>query len=73
MLNKSSDRPKQFYRGYDVYDPEYVGFVSTDAAARESSFLLDTTVEGNDNSGHEFGTDLNASDKKSLIEYLKTL
>ena len=73
LLNKSSDRPKQFYRGYDVYDPEYVGFVSTDAAARESSFLLDTTVEGNDNSGHEFGTDLNASDKKSLIEYLKTL
>ena len=62
-----------FYRGYDVYDPENVGFVSTDAAATESSFLLDTTVEGNDNIGHEFGTELSAGDKKSLIEYLKTL
>ncbi|MEM7594072.1 MAG: c-type cytochrome [Cyanobacteria bacterium P01_A01_bin.83] len=73
LLNKSSDRPKQFYRGYDVYDPEHVGFISTSAAAIESSFLLDTTVKGNDNSGHEFGTELNTADKKSLIEYLKTL
>ena len=73
LLNKPSDRPKQFYRGYDVYDRDRVGFISTEAAAAESSFLLDTTVKGNGNSGHEFGTELNAGDKKSLIEYLKTL
>ena len=73
LLNKSSDRPKRFYRGYDVYDPENVGFISNDTAANEFSFLVDTTVKGNDNSGHEFGTDLNEGDKKSLLEYLKTL
>ena len=73
LLNKPSDRPKQFYRGYDVYDQDLVGFISNDAAAQKSSFLLDTTVQGNDNSGHEFGTELNVGDKKSLIEYLKTL
>ena len=73
LLNKASDRPKQFYRGYDVYDQERVGFISTDSAAQESSFLFDTSVQGNGNSGHEFGTDLNAGDKNSLVEYLKTL
>ena len=73
LLNKPSDRPKQFYRGYDVYDQDRVGFISSGAAAKKSGFLVDTTVKGNDNSGHEFGTELNLEDKKSLIEYLKTL
>ena len=73
LLNKPSDRPKKFYRGYDVYDREHVGFISTDAAATRTSFLVDTTVEGNGNSGHEFGIELNKADQKSLIEYLKTL
>ncbi len=73
LLKSPGDRPKQFYRGYDVYDQENVGFISTAETTRGSSFLLDTTVEGNDNSGHDFGTELNAGDKQSLIEYLKTL
>lgn len=73
LLTKPSDRPKQFYRGYDVYDQKNVGFVSTTEAATKSSFLLDTTIQGNGNSGHDFGTDLKLSDKNALLEYLKTL
>ena len=73
LLKEASDRPKQFYRGYDVYDPDKVGFISTEDAAKESSFLLDTTIKGNGNSGHEFGTNLTRSDKNALLEYLKTL
>ena len=73
LLKKPSDRPKQFYRGYDVYDSENVGFVSTAEAATRSSFLVDTNVVGNANSGHNFGTELDIGDKKALVEYLKTL
>ncbi|MEM8829571.1 MAG: cytochrome c [Cyanobacteria bacterium P01_G01_bin.19] len=73
LLKQPEDRPQQFYRGYDVYDSNNVGFVSTAEAAQESNFLVDTNVEGNDNSGHNFGTELSAGDKKSLVEYLKTL
>ena len=73
LLEKESDRPKQFYRGYDLYDPNNVGFISTKEAATESSFLVDTAIEGNGNEGHDFGTDLKARDKDALVEYLKTL
>ena len=72
LLTKPSDRPKQFYRGYDLYDQEKVGFIST-AAATDSSFLLDTTIEGNSNRGHDFGTDLPESEQDALVEFLKTL
>ncbi len=73
LLKKPEERPKQFHRGYDVYDPDKVGFVSTAEATTESSFLVDSNVEGNGNGGHNFGTELSAGDKKSLVEYLKTL
>jgi hypothetical protein len=36
-------------------------------------FPLDTRLPGNANTGHLFGTDLPAADKRALIEYLKTL
>ena len=73
LLLESGDRPKQFYRGYDVYDLDRVGFISTGEAAQRSSFLVDTSIEGNGNSGHEFGTNLKENDKDALVEYLKTL
>ena len=73
LLTKTSDRPKQFYRGYDVYDRDKVGFVSTSEAAKRSGFLVDTAVTGNGNYGHIFGTNLIEEEKDALIEYLKTL
>lgn len=73
LLEAAAQRPKVFWRGYDVYDPVKVGFVSDGEAARRSGTRLDTASLGGGNQGHEFGTTLSAQDKTALIEYLKTL
>lgn len=73
MLDKPENRTKVFYRGYDVYDPEKVGFVSAGSEAERVGFKYDTSVPANSNQGHLYGTDLPGEDKKALIEYLKTL
>jgi len=73
MLEAPQNRPVTFYRGYDVYDPEHVGFVSTGPEAAQVGFFVDTNVPGNSNQGHLYGTDLTGPQKKDLIEYLKTL
>lgn len=73
LLEKPENRTKVFYRGFDVYDPQKVGFVSDGPEAERFGFKYDTSVTANSNQGHLYGTDLSAKDKKSLIEYLKTL
>lgn len=73
LLEKPENRPQVFYRGYDVYDPENVGFVSSGSDAERAGFKYDTSVPANSNQGHLYGTDLSAEGKKALIEYLKTL
>lgn len=73
LLEKPEKRTKVFYRGYDVYDPEKVGFISIGSEAERIGFKYDTSVPANSNQGHIYGTDLPAEDKKALIEYLKTL
>jgi hypothetical protein len=70
LLEEPERRPKQFIRGYDVYDQERVGFVS---GVKNPGFLYDTTVPGNGNAGHLFGTKLADDQKRDLVEYLKTL
>lgn len=72
LFEKPENRPKVFYRGYDVYDPEKVGFVSSGESAERVGFKYDTSVTANSNQGHTYGTDLSGDDKKALIEYLKT-
>ncbi|MGH7957613.1 MAG: cytochrome c [Opitutaceae bacterium] len=76
LLNPSGQRPRTFYRGYDVYDPKSVGFVSSIAADRDHRyFRFDTALPGNGNAGHEgraYGTELAPADKDALIEFLKT-
>jgi hypothetical protein len=76
LLQPAARRPKVFYRGYDVYDPVKVGFVS-DVAQENGKryFKYDTAVPGNADSGHEgerYGTELSAGDKDALLEFLKT-
>ena len=76
LLEPASKRPPAFYRGYDVYDPVKVGFVSNvpDEGDRHY-FEFRTTVPGNSNAGHEgrrFGTELAPPDKDALVEFLKT-
>jgi hypothetical protein len=75
LLSPASERPKTFYRGYDVYDPKNVGFLSN---MKEENgrlfFAFDTALPGNGNFGHEgraYGTGLSLADKEALIEYLK--
>jgi mono/diheme cytochrome c family protein len=73
LLTPPAQRPILFWRGYDVYDQEKVGFVSNGAEAETAGFRYDTSIPGNGNGGHEYGTTLSDADKKALIEYLKTL
>jgi RoxA-like, cytochrome c-like len=73
LLAPLEDRPKKFLRGYDVYDPVKVGFVSEGTEAQRVGFEYDTSLAGNSNQGHTFGTQLSPDDKRALIEFLKTL
>jgi hypothetical protein len=73
LLNEPLLRPKQFARGYDVYDQHKVGFVTDSAEAREAGSPYDTTLPGNRNGGHLYGNKLTPEQKQDLLEYLKTL
>ncbi|WP_375738238.1 di-heme-cytochrome C peroxidase [Pseudomonas boanensis] len=80
VLSPVSERAKQFHVGSFEYDPKFVGF-RTDAFP--GSFLLDTSIVGNGNQGHEFrdgcrkggviGRFLPPDERLALIEYLKVL
>ena len=72
LLEPPEDRPTVFYRGYNVYDYEDLGFVSNGAAAEAEGFRFDTTERGNGNQGHLYGTDLSNEEIDALLEYLKT-
>jgi hypothetical protein len=69
-----AERPDHFYRGSDTYDPERMGFVSKDSSDGFGRKLIpfDTTLEGNHNKGHTYGSDLTKEEKKALLEFLKT-
>ena len=69
LLKVPEQRPKEFRVGYDVYDPEHVGFVSNGPEGRE----FETTLPGNGNGGHLYGTGLSDKNKRALLEFLKTL
>jgi len=76
LLNPSDQRPKVFYRGYDVFDQQKLGFVTTvPDKAKTLYFEFDTSLPGNGNFGHEgkiYGTELPDKEKEALVEYLKT-
>jgi hypothetical protein len=73
LLEVPANRPRIFYRGYDVVDSQRVGFVSSGLEAERVGFKYDTSVPGNGNYGHLWGTTLTPADKKALVEYMKTL
>ncbi|MGE5813790.1 MAG: cytochrome c [Acidobacteriota bacterium] len=73
LLEPAERRPAVFYRGYDVFDQQKVGFVSDVAEERGRRFFrYDTSLPGNGNGGHPYGLTLSESDKQALVEYLKT-
>ena len=51
LLLPAEQRSKKFYLGRKSYDPVQVGY---EQGNLKGGFLLDTTLTGNDNSGHEF-------------------
>ena len=74
----ASVRPKKFCRGNDVFDWKNVGFVSALLADKADApcgtfFLYDTSVTGNSNGGHLYGTELSNEEKDALVEFMKTL
>ena len=73
LLKPVDQRPKTFYRGYDVYDPANVGFITTGPEAEHAGWRHDVTVRGDSNIGHTYGVALTADEKAALVEFLKTL
>lgn len=70
MLTPPEQRPAAFLVGTRQYDPQKMGY-RTDAA--DSTFRFDTTLKGNSNAGHPFGTKLKPEEKQDLMEFLKRL
>lgn len=70
LLLPPAQRETAFRVGSREFDPVQVGFAD---ATGVIDFRLDTTLPGNRNTGHVFGTGLNDDDRKALVEYLKTL
>lgn len=68
LLQPASNRPTTFPVGREL-DPTRVGISVTNQP--KESWLFDTSIKGNSNSGHEFGVDLTDDQKWALIEYLK--
>jgi len=73
LLKPVAERPKVFYRGYDVYDPVNVGFVTNGFDTKRHGWKHDVSERGNGNQGHTYGTTLSGGEKDALIEYMKTL
>jgi hypothetical protein len=67
LLTKPEERAKSFHRGSRAYDERALGYTD------EGAYVLDTSRPGNSDSGHDYGTNLSATEKQDLMEYLKTL
>lgn len=76
LLLPAAKRTKSFYIGSWEFDAIKVGYV---AEERAGSFFFDTSLKGNSNGGHEYGTGKYGTDPFTeeeiwaLIEYMKTL
>ena len=73
LLEPPERRPTVFWRGYSVYDFQNVGFVSSGPEAERFGWRHDTSVRGNGNGGHVYGTTLTPEEKAALLEFMKTL
>jgi hypothetical protein len=80
LLLPVAERSRAFWVGNFEYEPQHAGFVSSPF---KGGFLLDTSITGNSNLGHEFrydcrkdgviGRALQPDERLDLIEYLKVL
>jgi len=80
VLN-SQKRPAVWrrYQKLDVYDQGTLGWKFADLTRVKdhkhipAKFIYDTSKKGYANTGHDYGDNLSATQRKALIEYLKTL
>ena len=75
LLEPPSRRLAAFVRGSDVIDRDRGGFVSPacdPGSPASDDFCFDTSLPGNGNQGHVYGTDLAEAEKASLLAYLMT-
>jgi hypothetical protein len=70
LLLPVEQRDASFYVGSREFDPNNVGF---DTGPVDGGFRFDTSLPGNHNTGHLYGTDLSDDERRQLVEYLKTL
>lgn len=85
LLLPAEQREKSFNLGSKEFDPVHVGYVDEKLTG---GFVMDTSLSGNHNTGHEFrksdvpvgkwsrgvlGRELTHEERLDLIEYLKTL
>jgi hypothetical protein len=71
LLLPATEREPTFYVGGAELDPDRVGFVTD--SSEPNAYLFDTSLEGNHNTGHEYGTKLDDAERRDLLEYLKSL
>lgn len=70
LLKAPVERVPNFFVGSRDFDPLAVGLAKS---AGDHSSAFDTRLPGNSNAGHLYGTTLAETDKRDLLEYLKSL
>ena len=76
LLLPANERVKHFHLGTWAFDPKNEGYVDV---ATDNDFMFDTSLPGNSNAGHEYGTGiygkpaLTEDERWALVEYMKTL
>jgi hypothetical protein len=81
LLSPVKEREKKFYMGTFEFDPVHVGYSNERI---DGSFLYDTSIPGNLNTGHEFrdaprgtpgviGPYLSREDRLAIVEYMKEM
>ena len=70
LLKPPAQRVARFWVGGREFDPVAIGNEHGEGPDRT---LLDTTLPGNSNAGHAYGTTLSDAEKTDLLEYLKSL
>ncbi len=71
LLQPSDARPKKFTVGASEFDPVRIGF--SENVSGTNKLVIDTSLTGNSNAGHDYGVALSADEKSALLEYLKSL
>jgi len=70
LLLPAAQRPTQFFVGNRELDKIKLGNQTTEVA---NSSLFDTSLPGNSNAGHEYGTQMSEAERMALLEYIKSL